>query len=62
MKKVAAISGVIVFLIGSFNVIKYLSSYNELAPYGRGYVWGNVILIIVGLALTYYGLKKRVGR
>lgn len=59
MKITIVIVGFLVLLVGCFNLGKYLSDYNALAPYGKGFVWGNVILIVAGLLSVLIGLKKK---
>ena len=53
------IGGSMVFLVGALNVIKYESDYYLLASYGKGFVWGNGILVVAGFLIVYKGLKKR---
>lgn len=59
MKIAVTIFGALIFLIGSYNVINYLSDYNSLAAYGKGFVWGNGILLVFGFTMVYFfSLKK----
>lgn len=62
MKKAVTFLGALMFLFGCFNVINYLSEYNSLAAYGKGFVWGNGILMVIGFTMVYFGLKKRHAR
>lgn len=57
MKKAALTIGIILVVIGLFQGIRYFFEYNHLTLYGKGYVWGSFLLIVVGLVLTYLGLK-----
>ncbi|NLB67472.1 MAG: hypothetical protein GX798_03310 [Bacteroidales bacterium] len=59
MKKVSLILGIILALIGFFQVIRYIFEYNTLMQYGKGYVWGSIILFAIGLLLIYFGLRKK---
>lgn len=59
MKKLALIIGIISSLLGFVQVIRYLFDYNVLTPYGKGYVWGSISLLLIGILLIYLGLKKR---
>ena len=59
MKKVFLILGIILALIGFFQVIRYIFEYNTLMQYGKGYVWGSIILFAIGLVLIYFGLRKK---
>jgi len=58
MKKTALIFGTILTLIGFFQFIRYLTDYNILTSYGKGYVWGSAILLIFGIGLLLVGLIK----
>jgi len=46
-------------LIGFFQGFRYLFDYNILTQYGKGYVWGSIFLLIAGLVLIFFGLKKK---
>ena len=59
MKKLALIIGIISSLIGFFQVVRYLFDYNVLTQYGKGYVWGSILLLLIGILLIYLGLRKR---
>jgi len=58
MKKVALILGIILSLIGIFQGVSYIFEYNTLMQYGKGYVWGSIILFAIGLVFIYFGLRK----
>jgi hypothetical protein len=34
-------------------------SYSNLTPYGKGFVWGSVLLILFGGLLIFWGFRKR---
>lgn len=59
MKKVVLIIGIVLSLIGFFQGLRYFFDYNTLTHYGKGYVWGSMFLLIIGLVLIYFGLKKK---
>jgi len=59
MKKVALIIGIVLSLIGLFQGGRYFFDYNILTQYGKGYVWGSVLLLLIGILLIYFGLKKK---
>jgi FtsH-binding integral membrane protein len=59
MKKIAFIVGIVLSLAGFFQGYKYVFDYNSLTPFGKGYVWGSIILIVIGLVLIYFGLKRK---
>ena len=59
MSKWIAAFGAIFVLLGLFQMVKYLSDYNVLSQYGKGYMWGSGFLIVLGAALIFGGLKKK---
>ncbi|MGI5850223.1 MAG: hypothetical protein ACOX8Q_09220 [Christensenellales bacterium] len=59
MKKVSLILGIILALVGFFQGIKYVFEYGTLMQYDKGYVWGSIILFVIGLVLIYFGLRKK---
>ncbi len=59
MKTFFIVAGVFFLIIGSFNMIKYLSDYDVLAPYGKGFIWGNALLVGIGFLSLLWGLRKK---
>jgi len=59
MKKVILIIGIILFIIGMFQGSRYFLDYTELSHYGKGYVWGSAIILLLGLVFIIIGLKKK---
>jgi vacuolar-type H+-ATPase subunit I/STV1 len=59
MKKISLIIGFILSIIGFFQGFKYISDYNILTQYGKGYVWGSIILLGIGLVLIYFRFEKK---
>jgi len=62
MKKTVLVTGSFVFLYGLFNSIKYVFDYDALAAYGKGYVWGNAVLMLLGFLLVFFALKRIAAR
>ncbi len=60
MKKWIVAIGTLFLLLGILQFFKYFSNYNILTQYGKGYVWGSGILIIIGIILIIVGTKKKV--
>ena len=58
MKKVALIIGIILSLIGALQGFRYFFDYNILTQYGKGYVWGSVFLLAIGIILICLGIKR----
>ncbi len=61
MKYALLIIGAAISITAIAKLATYLQHYANLTAYGQGYVWGNVILLVVGLALLFLGwrIKKR---
>jgi FtsH-binding integral membrane protein len=59
MRKIAFIVGIVLSLAGFFQSYRYVFDYNSLTQFGKGYVWGSIILIVIGLVLIYFGFKKK---
>ncbi len=62
MKKVVFILGIIFFIIGSIQFGRYISSYSILTEYGKGFVWGSILLSLIGVLFIYLGLRKKKNR
>lgn len=58
MKKAGFIVGVILSLLGLIQGGRYLFDYNSLSPYGKGFAWGSLFLIMIGLTLIFVSLRK----
>jgi len=60
MKKIALIIiGAMLSIVGCIQAFRYIFDYNTLAQYGKGYVWGSMILLLIGLVLIYFGVRKK---
>lgn len=57
MKKLLFYLGLGLSIIGAFSFLKYVIDYNSLSDYGRGYVWGKVLIIIIGIVLILLSRK-----
>ena len=60
MKKILYTLGILLLLAGIIPLFQYLLDYNVLSEYGKGYVWGKIILVLGGLGLVR--AARRVGR
>jgi len=58
MKKVFFIAGLALILISIYRGGVYVLDYNLLTEYGRGYVWGCIILFVIGSLLIFLSFKK----
>jgi len=59
MKKWIIIIGTVLFLVGLFQGGRFLMDYNSLTQYGKGYVWGSGLLMLLGFFLILIGVKKK---
>ena len=41
------------------SLIQYVAAYSELSEYGKGFFWGNSLILILGVILIYLGVRKR---
>lgn len=59
MKKTAVILGVLAVLLSLFQGGRYIFDYYELSEYGKGFIWGNIILFVAGVLLIITGRRKK---
>lgn len=59
MKKTGFIIGVLFLVLGLYQGGRYAVDYSFLSSYGKGYVWGSLLLIIVGSILVYLSIRKK---
>jgi len=62
MKYISILIGAIISIFSIINIGRYIFEYHSLADYGKGYIWGNFILLIIGLFLIFLGLKRKKTR
>ncbi|MCS6990626.1 MAG: hypothetical protein NZL95_02055 [Chitinophagales bacterium] len=51
MRGIFLLLGVILLLAGLIPLARHGLNYGQLTDYGKGYVWGKVILALIGLTL-----------
>jgi LPXTG-motif cell wall-anchored protein len=59
MKYVLIIIGIVLSIIGFVQGYRYIFDFNALTMYGKGYVTGTVVLLILGVALIIAGFYVR---
>jgi hypothetical membrane protein len=59
MKTILIIAGGILVFLSVIPIIQFVFDYNELSDYGKGYIWGNVLLFLLGSLLLFMGIKKK---
>jgi len=57
MKITLVIIGSFLILLGLFQGGRYIPDYSILTSYGKGYVWGSVIIFLIGVALIFVAFK-----
>ncbi len=62
MKYILLIIGILLILISLFyfsKLIYYIIHSYELTNFGYGILVGKIIILIVGISLIYFGIKKK---
>jgi len=57
MKYLSIIIGGLLSLSGISRLSIYIFDYNQLTQYGKGYIWGNVLMVVFGISLIYWGFR-----
>ena len=50
--------GILFVLLALLQGWRYVSDYEVLSSYGKGYIWGNVLLLVVGILLILAGIRR----
>ena len=58
MKYILLTISVIIVLYSGYITIRCLESINTLTQYGKGYLVGNVILLLMGIFILIFSIKK----
>ena len=58
MKIVLQITGLVIAIAALISLFSYLGDYEILTQYGKGHVWGKVLLLFIGLGIWYVGRRK----
>ena len=59
MKKILLLTGVIVCLIGLLPFLRYIFDYAVLSDYGKGFIWGKLLILFIGISLIFISRNKR---
>lgn len=59
MKKILTILGIFFILAAIISILPYFMDYSQLSEYGKGFIWGKVILFFAGLLLIYAGAWRK---
>ncbi len=59
MKKWLIALGALLILMGLMQGGRYITDYKILTQYGKGYVFGSVFLMLLGIILVLLGIKGK---
>ncbi len=59
MKVLFLIIGIVFLFLGIMQSYQYIFDYSLLNEYGKGYIWGNIILVVLGIIFIGIYIKKR---
>lgn len=57
MKRILLYVGIAFCLFGVFPLLQYIFDYTELSDYGKGYIWGKVFILLIGISLLVISRK-----
>jgi hypothetical protein len=55
MKKFWLYLGIIICLFGLFPFLRYIFDFQVLSNYGKGFILGKVLIIVIGLSMIFIG-------
>lgn len=58
MRNFLLIAGTLLILYSVISTVTYVFDYGQLSTYGKGHVWGKLLLAVIGASLIYGGIKK----
>ncbi|MFM8178667.1 MAG: hypothetical protein ACKOAG_05730 [Candidatus Kapaibacterium sp.] len=58
MRKLIGAIGTLAMIAGAYQSSLYVRDYNVITQYGKGYVWGSVVLFLSGLGMVTFALKR----
>jgi FtsH-binding integral membrane protein len=53
------IVALIVLIFSISNIYTYTADYEVLSSYGKGYVWGSIILFVLSILFFYLSFRKK---
>ncbi|MGF1532831.1 MAG: hypothetical protein ACFCUI_03960 [Bernardetiaceae bacterium] len=51
IQKIAFYGGIILCLAALFSLMTYIFDYAILSAYGKGFIWGKLLLLLIGILL-----------
>ena len=58
-KNILFVLGILLVLYSLATVSQYIGDYSILTEYGKGFVFGKIILFAIGIILIAFGVKKK---
>lgn len=59
MKYILLGLGLLLILLALVSLGQYVFDYGDLSSYGKGFIWGKVLILSLGIILTYLGIRKK---
>lgn len=59
MKKFLLIIGIAFLIFGLYPFVKYISDFQILSSYGKGFVIGKVLILVLGCSLIYLSIRLK---
>lgn len=59
MKRIALVAGIILTLVSLISILQYAPDYAQLSTYGKGFIWGKLLLLALGIGLIVFGGRKQ---
>ncbi|WP_293011549.1 hypothetical protein [Mongoliibacter sp.] len=60
MRNFILIISLLLLTIGMYNFFKYIGDFSELSAYGKGYLAGSIIFILLGGTLSFLIVRKKI--
>jgi hypothetical protein len=57
VRKIFFFFGLIISLAALYQLFPLLGEYGALADYGKGYVWGNLVILGIGAVIMAFSFK-----
>lgn len=60
MKNLLLSLSLLLLIVGAFNFLKYAGDYSMLSDYGKGYLFGSTILLLVGSIASIIIIRRKM--
>ena len=58
-KNILLAIGILLVLFSLVSVSQYIGDYSTLTEYGKGFVCGKLLLLLIGIGLIIFSIKKK---